>query len=430
MRSKIFSNKFWTDFIKKQEPKNTEETELTNQDQSEQDLTMTPLEVPESTKSTNEEKEEQILLPILVQSELNLEKNLIFTVAAYKGKSREIIHTDKLSDGSIIQRTVVIGKTKSGIETGVLTTYHFKIYLTLVELWEKAGKPINEPVHFTTYKLIKRLDLSDDGRTYEKVRTALYNLRQIPIEFIHSFYMPNEGSFSSLEPLSILNHLRIYERRKADKKEIVRGYGEFQFDRYIVENILNDYVHPLRLDVIKSFKKHKDLSILLYTYIDRQLAYQNKFEIGLGMLFDNLNLSQDYVRYPAERKRVIEPVLKEVRSKALSTGILTHLDVAKTKSGDDYKLVARKFPFKAIQLPSKSIEKTTQKAQENEDENLRTLVIDYKNNLSPEERKILREKATNELRNTPGILEVFITDTLIEIKENEIIKATIAKNED
>ena len=427
MRSKIFSNKFWTDFIKKQQPKNTEENEITNQDQPEQDSITIPLK---ESESINEVKEEPLLLPILVQSELNLEKNLIFTVAAYRGKSRKIIHTDKLSDGSIIQRTVVIGKTKSGIETGVLTTYHFKIYLTLVELWEKAGKPINEPVHFTTYKLIKRLDLSDDGRTYEKVRTALYDLRQIPIEFIHSFYMPQEGSFSSLEPLSILNHLRIYERKKAGKNEKVRGYGEFQFDRYIVENILNDYVHPLRLDIIKSFKKHKDLSILLYTYLDRQLAYQNKFEIRLENLFDNLDLSQDYVRYPAERKRVIDPVLKEVRSKALSTGILTHLVVNKTKRGDDYKLVAQKFPFKVMQESNKSIEKTTLKAQENEDETLKDQVADYKNNLNPEERKILREKATNELINTPGILEVFITDTLTEIKENEIIRAIITEDRD
>jgi len=426
MKSKIFSNKFWNDFRKKQYPESIKATVELEQNHPEPN---TIIAAPEDPEPINEEKEEQLLLPVIVQSELNLEKNLIFTVPAYRGKSREITQTDKLSDGSIVQRTVVIGKTKSGIETGTLTTYHFKIYLTLVELWEKAGKPINEPVHFTTYKLIKRLDLSDDGRTYEKVRTALYDLRQTPIEFIHSFYMPQEGSFSSLEPLSILNHLRIYERKKADKEQTIRGYGEFQFDRYIVENILNDYTHPLRLDIIKSFKKHKDLSILLYTYLDRQLAYQNKFEIGLETLFNNLDLSQSYVRYPAERKRVIEPVLREVRGKALSTGILTHLEVNKTKIGDDYKLVARKFPFKAtaIQEFNKSIEKAIPKAQEDDHEALRDEVEDYKNNLNPEERKNLKEKATEELRNTPGILELFITDTLIEIKENEIVRNTITE---
>jgi len=421
MKSKVF-NKFWTYLNKK--PSLPEAAEPKTIKQPEPQIT-----TQEGSRTTSEEKEEQPSLPILVQSELNLEKNIIFTAAAYKGKSREITHTDTLSDGSLVKRTVVIGKTKSGIETGVLTTYHFKIYLALIELWEKAGSPVQTPTHFTTYKLIKRLELSDDGRTYEKVKTALYDLRQIPIEFIHSFYIPQKGSFSSLEPLSILNHLRIYERKKADKSNKVRGYGEFQFDRYISENILNDYVHPLRLDIIKSFKHHKDLSILLYTYLDRQLAYQNKFEIGLKNLFDNLDLSQNYVRYPAERKRVIKPVLAEVRSKALSTGILTRLELQKTKDGSDYKLIARKFPFKPLREIRNTMESSDTKLADSDNDSYRDQILKYKESLSQDKLNELREKAIDELKSTPGILEDFITDTLIEIKENEIVRTEIEQKE-
>lgn len=425
MKSNIFSSKFWINFIKKQPQVVIEETEISDS-KTEVETLPQQLELP-----IIGEKEEKPPLPILVQSELNLEKNVIFTVSAYKGKSREIIYTDRLPDGSTIKRTVVIGKTKSGIETGILTIYHFKIYLALVELWEKAGRPTDTPVHFTTYKLLKRLDLSDDGRTYEKVKVALYDLRQVPIEFIHSFYMPQEGSFSSLEPLSILNHLRIYERKKATKPDKVRGYGQFQFDRYISENILNDYVHPLRLDVVKSFKHHKDLSILIYTYLDRQLAYQNKFEIGLKTLFDSLDLSQDYVRYPAERKRVIEPVLDEIRGKALSTGMLTQLGVYKTKDGNDYKLVARKFPFKMItEAPKSSAGQLKPQLADNDDDALREKIEIYKKKLNQSEREKLREKAIEELENTPGILKDLITDILIEVKENAIIRMILEKEDE
>ena len=416
MKLRLFNPNFWKNLFTKESP-----------------IPISPPEVKEEKLSEPEEETKKEIKPTetstIVRSELNLEKNSIFTVSTYRGKSREIKQTEKLPTGETIERTVIVGKTKDSIETGILTIYHFKVYLALIELWEKAGKPVNETVHFTIYKLIKRLDLSDDGRTYEKIKVALYNLRQIPIEFIESFYLSEENSFTTLEPFSILDRLRIYERRSG-KKQKTRGYGEFRFDDHILDNLMDNYVHPLRLDVIKSFKKHKDLSILIYTYLDRQLAYKDKFEVGLATLFDELDLSQDHIRYPSDRKVVINPVLDELRTRPLSTGILSHVDVRKTKDGLDYKLVSRKLSFKTPQFtntyPAKQSNTPKIESIQDEDEEPFTEQIqEYRTNLTESESKELREKAIEELKNTPGILEVFITDTLIEIKENEIIKATI-----
>jgi hypothetical protein len=217
--------------------------------------------------------------------------------------------------------------------------------LALIELWEKAGKPIGEPVHFTIYRITKKLDLKDDGRTYAGIKRSLYGLRQIPIEFVDSFFTPGDGTFRSLKPFTVLSYLDIYERRGPGKSHKTRGYGEFQFDRHIRVGLISNYTHPLRLDVINSFKKHKDLAILVYTYIDRNLAFKDRYEIKLKNLFDTLDLSQRHVKYASDRKRVLEPVLDEIIGKELSTGILSHAEVVKTVDGQDYKLVCRKKPF-------------------------------------------------------------------------------------
>ena len=422
MKLRLFNPNFWKNLFTKESP-----------------TPISPPEVEEANLPEIEEETKKEIKPTeisaIVRSELNLEKNSIFTVSTYRGKSREIKQTEKLPTGETIERTVIVGKTKDSIETGILTIYHFKVYLALIELWEKAGKPVNETVHFTIYKLIKRLDLSDDGRTYEKVKVALYNLRQIPIEFIESFYLSEENSFTTLEPFSILDRLRIYERRSG-KKQKTRGYGEFRFDDHILDNLMNNYVHPLRLDVIKSFKKHKDLSILIYTYLDRQLAYKDKFEVGLATLFDELDLSQDHIRYPSDRKVVINPILDELRTRPLSTGILSHVNITKTKDGLDYKLVSQKLSFKAPQFtnnyPAKqsNIQKVEKSMQDEDEDPFTGQVQEYRAKLTESESKELREKAIEELKNTPGILEVFITDTLIEIKENEIIRAIITEDAD
>lgn len=290
----------------------------------------TPAAEPQKAKKTT---------TALVRSELNLEKNNVFTVSTYKERSREIADPE----GNI---TITVGKMPDGTETGVLTTNHFKVYLCLMEFWQQAGRPIDEPVNFTTYRILARLDLAQSGTNYQRARRWLRELRVIPITFMHSFYDSGTADYVNLADTTILNHLNILEKKS---KKDPKAQGEFQFDKHITQNLLANYVHPLRLDVIKSFKQHRDLAILLYTYIDRNMAFKGNFQVRLDTLFEHLDLGQDYVRYPSDRKGTIEPVISLLKGKLLSTGILSHIDIQKTQSGTDYKLVCRKKAVKRVQ---------------------------------------------------------------------------------
>lgn len=333
---KIFSLKFWKNLLKKPQPRPPKpEREVK--------------EVKPKPREAQEVKEGS-----LVRSELNLERNNAFTVSTYREKSREVTIQIEIPEGTI-ERKVIIGKTAEGGETGVLTTNHFKLYLALLELWEKASRPITKPTHFTILKIIKRLGLVDSGGNYETMKKHLLSLRQVPLTFIDSF-LTKEGNYTSLRPFSILSYLDIYERKYDTKRgKKTRGYGEFKFDDHLLLSLLDDHTHPLRLDVITQFKKHRDLAILLYCYLDRNLAFKPKYEVGLEKLFDHLDLSQKQITYPAKRKQKIEPVLEQLKGKSLSTGILTRCEVQKTKDGKDYKLVCRKRPTKQLEMPEKPI---------------------------------------------------------------------------
>jgi hypothetical protein len=293
---------------------------------------------------------------LIVRSELNLEQNSIFTVSTYPKKSREIVIRERMPDGEILERRAIIGKTPTGIETGVLTTHHFKVYLVLLELWEKAGRPINDPVHFTILKIINRLGLGFDGRTYTIVKKWLRELRLIPLTFINAFYIPKVAKHTDLADVTILNHLHIYERTKSAQTQKIYGYGEFRFDDHILESLINNHSHPLRLDVIKQFRKHRELAILLYVYLDRCLAFKESYEITLEKLFEHLDLSQRQIRYPADRKAKLSPVVKELENKPLSTGILSYCRIHKTQDGKDYKLVAHKKQFEGLPLGEGTLE--------------------------------------------------------------------------
>ena len=285
----------------------------------------------------NKKKSEDI-----ARSELNLERNSIFSVSTYKGKSREVTIIEEGPNGEVRERKAIIGKTIQGAETGILTTQHFKVYLTLTKLWEEACRPVDEPVRFTILKIIQLLGIIDAGPNYDMIKQQLITLRQIPLTFIDSFFVPNEESYKSLRPFTILNHLEIHEHGNGTE---YRSYGEFQFDRYILESLVNNHVHPLRLDVITGFRKRRDMAILLYTYIDRNLALKSGYEVGLQKLFCHLDLSQSYVKYPSQRKHKIQPVCSILEGKPLSTGTLSYCRILKVKGNNEYKLVCRKKPF-------------------------------------------------------------------------------------
>lgn len=300
------------------------------------------------TKAQTKKKGEDLIASV-VRSELNLEQNSIFAVSTYRKRSREVVSRETTSTGEVRERRVIIGMMADGLETGVLTTYHFKVYLALLRFWEEAGKPLSEKVNFTILGILREIGIADTGPNYETVKRLLRQLIQIPLTFKNSFFVPGhsleQGSYETLEDFHILSSLYIYERNNVGHKRKIRGYGRFQFSDAMLRNLVNNFTHPLRLDVVRGFRKHKDLSILLYIYLDRNLAFKDKYEIGLEKLFDHLDLSQKQIRYPSDRKAKIEPVLEQLRGKELSTGILYYAQILKTVDGKDYKLVCRKKPF-------------------------------------------------------------------------------------
>jgi hypothetical protein len=79
------------------------------------------------------------------------------------------------------------------------------------------------------------------------------------------------------------------------------------------------------------------------------MAFKGSFQVKLETLFEHLDLGQDYVRYPSDRKRTLTPVIALLRDKPLSTGILYQIDIQKTQGGANYKLVCRKRSNKQIE---------------------------------------------------------------------------------
>lgn len=259
----------------------------------------------------------------------------IFVSSQYRGKSREITVTEKHKDGSINTRRLTIGKSPKGTEVGVLYPTHAKVFYILLKRWQDRGKPVGGPVFCSRYAICKKLGWTWNNRTSKCIEGILRDLRFMPIMWENSFWRAQDQSYSRLlADFSILSYLLIQDVKKGEK-EI--SAVQFEFNKLLLENLGKVYSFPLRLDVVVRLKK--DISVLLYPYVERVLAHRKVFERDLADLWDELGLSKNYIRFPSDYKTKIAPALEELEGKLFYWGSLAYARVESKKDGSGYKVV-------------------------------------------------------------------------------------------
>lgn len=260
----------------------------------------------------------------------------------YQGKSREFFRT--IGDGRRVG--VIVGRQMDHrgklIEVGILTVPGLKVFYSLINIWELAGRPVDQLTHSTLPELARQMGRGWGGKDYSDLRRLLRNLNTIPINWIGSFYHKDQDAFVSIEKgFHILDNLEFYEKIRGSKL-VVAAFG-YRFNRLILQNLLSQYSKPVNLEVILGLRK--ELSVLLYCHIDLILADKNRYERRTKELFENLGIEGTKYEYPSARKQNLEPALKELVGVRLSTGRLAQAYLQRTRDGGDYKAVFVKEVF-------------------------------------------------------------------------------------
>jgi len=118
----------------------------------------------------------------------------------------------------------------------------------------------------------------------------------------------------------------------------------WRFHERLLSNLLWQYTKPFRLDVLTELSG--ELSVLCYAYLDLLLADKTELELTTRTLFEDLKIEGKRYRYPSVRKQSLEPVMTELQGIKLSSGVLEEIRLERTQSGEDWKLVLRKRPFR------------------------------------------------------------------------------------
>jgi hypothetical protein len=224
----------------------------------------------------------------------------------------------------------------------ILTTFDQRVFLVLVKIWEENEKK-DAHIYFSMRGIAQELGLEWGSETKRLIEESLYRLKLVTLDWQKSFVVKNgkDVEITSLEPTNILTELKIVKRK--ENGEIVKEKGYFRFHSSIENNLKNTYTRPVRLDVVCSFTSH--VAQLIYTLIDREMYGDTAkpFQMRSENLFRVLGLVGERYRYKSRRAQALEPALKELIGKPLSSGeIITSAELKETADKKDFNAIFRK----------------------------------------------------------------------------------------
>ena len=209
-----------------------------------------------------------------IRSELNIEKwPAIWQPAKSKNKPALRIMEREVpaADGSSVVSRVEVGYT----QLGTLSTEEQKMLYVLIKLWEESGKPDTQ-VFFSTRELARMLKKKGWGtNVIQAITKSLRKLRTIPIEWINSYYGQTKLGAVVVDrrPFTLLNELRVVERRQHGAVNSSQGY--FKFDDHVLTNLQLNYTKPVCIEEV--FKLKSEIAQLIYSHIDLMLFDKGKY---------------------------------------------------------------------------------------------------------------------------------------------------------
>lgn len=274
---------------------------------------------------------------VKIRPDLNLEKWAIWQPSSSKTKPaiQTIERHINLPNGSIKTAKVEVVPTLKG----ALTTFDQRVFYALVKIWEEKGKSITY-THFSLKKLAKTLGMKWGTRTIETLTASIDRLLLTPFLWEHSYYdAETKETVEVMEnPFTILSERKIIKTKKDG--HITREEGYFRFHPLIVSNLLANYTKPVLFEVVISFKS--EIAQIIYTQVDLFLASKARYERRTKELFGDLRLEGTAYKNVSKRKQMLEPALKELTDKPLSSGGVLTAILAPCTTVNDCKVIFEK----------------------------------------------------------------------------------------
>ena len=199
----------------------------------------------------------------------------------------------------ITRKWIITGADKFGLPTAS----DDEVLMGLLKL--TADKEFNnQKVEFTRYELLKVLNWTTEGRSYQRLQKSLDRLSGVRIKAANAFF-DNKTKENCTKNFGIIVAYEINSGRGEQNKPSFFIWSDEMFNSFQKGNI-----KKIDLDFYLSLKSA--VTKRLYRYLDKYFYRYTKIEINLFTLaYEKVGISRNF-KYASSLKQQIEPAIEEL----------------------------------------------------------------------------------------------------------------------
>jgi hypothetical protein len=222
------------------------------------------------------------------------------------------------------------------------TTTTQRVFFTLLQIWEQAGKPANGSFSFSARQIAHLLSWKWAGRdTAERIQEHLSILNSTSIDWERSF-VKGDLKETHNDAMSLIDAKGYLKREKMINNEFFYAQHTVRLNHDLVTNMIAGKTKPFNYKAFISIKN--ETAAKLYNLLDNFLARKRRWERrATALIYEDLELEGARYKTAFARKAKLQEIQRELDGKELSTGTLK-VSIAKTVDGKDWKLIADKIP--------------------------------------------------------------------------------------
>ena len=261
------------------------------------------------TKQVAEVEVEELSPLSIIKTEANLAGLPFFALSRQNAKSiTEIRYAAKVERGG--RKLDILWKVSPNITYGCPGPFDRKVHKAIEYMINEQGIPIENPILFSIYEIIRILGLNPSGRVRHNIKQSLLR--------IFSVSVASEGTFySKAKKRYISDNFHIYDR--VVFKEQTLPNGEIADTNYLflnqwyLDSINAFYVRPIDFDYLRVLQSdiagrlYELLSLKFYGVISNNRPY---WKVEYNELCDLLPITPQ--RYVSLAKRCITPAHEEL----------------------------------------------------------------------------------------------------------------------
>ncbi|HMO02457.1 MAG TPA: replication initiator protein A [Oligoflexia bacterium] len=205
----------------------------------------------------------------------------------------------------INRRWIITGADKFGLPTAS----DDEVLLGLLKLTVDAGMS-ERKVFFTRYEILKILQWTTEGRSYQRLQKALDRLTGVRIKATNAFY-DNESKTHTTRNFGVIDAYEIN-----DGKEGKPSF--FIWSEALFKSFSSGFIKKLDFDLYLALESA--VSKRIYRFLDKHFWYRSKVTYNLLVFaHEKIGISRNY-RYPSLIRQQIDPALEELQAKNFILG--------------------------------------------------------------------------------------------------------------